>query len=136
MVARYDYGCSAHDCGAVFELERPMADRHKRARCPVCRATATLLFTPSGNNVVPGSFATRWADVAPLDGNGKPMSFTETVKSGKFDKYRPDAREESEKAAVAHEAKMEPIIRKRAKDAAWKKIKTAEKRGTKVKAAA
>lgn len=130
-MAKYDYECAR---GHVFETDRPMADRHKRIVCQ-CGATGTLLFTPSGNNVIPGSFGTRWADVAPLAPNGQPMSFTETVKSGLYDRFDKSAREDAEKATAAHEAHMEPIIRQRAKDRAWKKVKAAEKRGLKVRTA-
>lgn len=127
-MAQYDYSCGAHQ----WAEERAIAERTRPASCPSCGAAGVFVFHPSSNVMVPQSFRTTWSDVAPLDHNGRPISFTEAVKSGKYDRYRKEDREDAEKAEAAHEARMEPIIRKRAQDTAWRKLKAAERNGTHV----
>lgn len=127
-MAKYDYSCGTHE----WEEERAIADRVRPARCPRCGVAGEFVFHPTANVGVPQSFRTAWADVAPLDANGKPMTFGETVKSGRFDRYRRENVEEAETARAAHEKRMEPVIRKRAQDRAWKRVKAAERTGTRV----
>lgn len=125
---KYDYSCGTHE----WELERAMSNRSAPASCPTCGAAGAFVFHPTANIGIPQSFHTTWSDVAPLDHNGMPISFTQAVKSGRYDKYRKEDREDAENARAAHVARIEPVIRQRAKDAAWKRVKAAERNGTHV----
>lgn len=40
---KYDYACPS--CGAMHEVERPMAEAAAPASCPVCGADATRVYT-------------------------------------------------------------------------------------------
>ncbi len=40
---RYQYGCP--ECGAEFDLERPMSEAADHAHCPVCDAHAERVIT-------------------------------------------------------------------------------------------
>lgn len=125
---KYDYSCGTHE----WEEQRARLERTAPATCPTCGDAGVFVFHPSTDLMVPQSFRTRWSDVAPSDADGHPMTYMETVRSGKFDRYRREDREEAERDEAAHAARMEPIIRKRAKDEAFNKIRAAERRGVKV----
>lgn len=115
-MARYDFGCL--DCRLVFEVERAIADRHAlpAPACPRGCGTNTMLKfapPPASNIRTPRALRTRWSDVAPLDQDGHAMSFTETVKSGKYDHYRPELLEGEMKAeAKRQERKRERLHQK------------------------
>lgn len=40
---KYDYGCP--ECGARFEVERPMAEAAEEASCPVCGTASRRVMT-------------------------------------------------------------------------------------------
>lgn len=127
-MARYDYGCV--QCRRVWEVERPIADRHQPTPCPRgCRGdTSMLQFSPppASNIRTPRAFRTNWSDVAPSDANGHTMSFTETVKSGRFDEYHPGVLETEMKLEDKRQASKKARLRKKAEkrfmDAAYGKV--------------
>ena len=73
------------------------------------------MFTPppASNIRTPRAFRTNWSDVAPHDADGHAMSFTETVKDGRFDHYRPEVFEQAEKAEQAAEVRKTERLQKK-----------------------
>ena len=64
-MALYEYRCN--DCGAVFDLLRPMAERHLAAVCPSCESRESM---PLISRVAAGARSDSGPSVAPQGSAG------------------------------------------------------------------